>query len=237
MINHQLQNTAILVFVRDELEEAKLKSFLSQRSLQKNLQVVRTLNRHVRFITRQSGFPTFIIKGAQQVGTTFGERFANAVESVLNSGYEQIITIGNDCLSLNAAQLQEMAAQLSNGAALVLGPAKDGGAYAIGIQRNAFFKADFLALPWQTEHVFAALVNYANQFHLTYTCLATAADVDDVTSFHLAMARLSPVARLYRLLRNILQLTRLQSVVDISIISNLLSFISLLRAPPPVFLS
>lgn len=233
-MHHQSPNTAVLVFIRDEREEAQLKSFRSQLSLRARMQVIRTLNCHVSTVTRQARLPTFVIKGAQQVGQTFGERFANAVESIFQAGYEQVIAVGNDCLSLNAGHLQKMAEQLANGTDLVIGPAKDGGAYAIGMQRNAFQRDLFLQLPWQTEYVFDALLHYAENLNANYYCLPPACDADDVRSFQQAISGLSSTTRLFRLLKYILHTPRIQLNSDIPFISNHLSFISLLRAPPAV---
>lgn len=231
---HQFSSTAVLVFVRDEREEAQLKSFRAQLSLRAGVQLVRTLNRHVLSVTRQARLPTFVIKGAQQVGNTFGERFTNAVESVFQAGYQHVITVGNDCLSLNASHLQKMAEQLAKGTDLVIGPAKDGGAYSIGIQKNAFQRDFFLNLPWQTERLFNALLHYAENLNANYYCLPPARDVDDARSFQQAISSLSATTRLFQLLKHILQSTRIQPLGDILFISNHLSFISLLRAPPAV---
>ena len=231
-MHHQSPNTAVLVFIRDEQEEARLKLFHAKRCFRSSLQMVRTLNRHVRSITRQAGLPTFIIKGDQQVGADFGERFTNAVESIFEAGYERVIAIGNDCLSLTATHLQMIAAELERGKALVIGPAKDGGAYAIGIQQSAFDKSAFEQLPWQTEQVFAALVNYIENLKAAWSCLPAAMDVDDAISFQKALTHLTATCALHRLLKGILQSNRIPLVPDIPFISNYLAFTASLRAPP-----
>lgn len=231
-MHHQSPNTAVLVFIRDEQEEARLKLSQAGISFRSSLQVVRTLNRHIVKITRKAELPTFIVKGDQQVGVNFGERFTNAIESVFQAGYQQVIAIGNDCLSLTATHLQTMAEALECGKALVIGPAKDGGAYAIGIQQSVFDKAAFQQLPWQTDQVFAALVNYIENLKAAWACLPAAMDVDDAISFQKALTHLASTSVLYQLLKSILQSDHTPLVPDIPFISNQLAFTASLRAPP-----
>ncbi|MFN7119354.1 MAG: DUF2064 domain-containing protein [Saprospiraceae bacterium] len=231
-MHHQLSDTAVLVFVRDEREEARLKSFRARLGLRANLRVVHTLNQHVTSVTRQAGLPTIFIKGHQQVGSTFGERFTNAIEAVFSAGYERVITIGNDCLSLNAGHLHTIAKALEQGTDMVLGPAQDGGVYAIGIRRQAFQKDRFLLLPWQTPDLFSALVNYIIKIGATYHHLPTAIDADDEQSFQKALKHLVPATRLGQILRNLVQVNCIQVVINISFRTQILFFITLLRAPP-----
>lgn len=231
-MHYQSSQTAVLVFIRDEREEARIKSFQERRSFRESLRVVRALNKHVTKITRQSGLPTFFVKGTQQIGHSFGERFANAIEWVFLAGYQRVISIGNDCLSLNARHLQAMADALEAGATMVLGPAKDGGAYAIGMQQDAFQKSEFIQLPWESAELFSALLHYSKNLNASIYCLPTAIDADDAPSFRAALAHLVTTSRLYRLFTKIFQSTEKQIVEDVIINSSYLKFSAHLRAPP-----
>lgn len=231
-MHYQSSQTAILVFIREEREEARIKSFRERRSFRESLRVVRALNKHVTKITRRSGLPTFLVKGTQQIGYSFGERFAHAIESVFLTGYQSVISIGNDCLSLNAHHLQAMAEALERGATMVLGPAKDGGAYAIGMQRDAFQKSEFIQLPWESAELFSALLHYSKNLNASIYCLPVAIDADDASSFQAALMHLVATSPLYRLFEKILQSTEKQIVEDVIFNSIYLKCSAHLRAPP-----
>ncbi len=229
---HPLFSTAVLVFVRNEQEEARLKSFHQRLGVRARLQVVRTFNRHITQVTRQSGLPFFIIKGEQQVGANFGERFSNAIESVFAAGFENVVAVGNDCLSLTSKHLQRIATLLEQDTPLVLGPAKDGGVYTIGLKRSAYHRATFINFPWQTESVLTSLITYAQKQRLDCYYLAPATDVDDAVSFQKALSSLATTTYLYKVLKNIIHSVGSQPVADIPFIAAKYSATALLRAPP-----
>jgi len=168
----QLQSTALLLFLRSEQDEARYKPLAGDQKA--SVALFRRFNRYAIQQARRTGLPLFVIQGNQQVGATFGERLANAYQSVFDLGYEQVIAIGNDCPELTTALLLEAAAALEQHA-MVLGPARDGGAYLIGLQRSAFNLAAFANLPWQTDTVYEALQALAND---AVAVLSTSFDID-----------------------------------------------------------
>ena len=102
------QNTALLLFLRSESEEALAKP-LARGGRRVNKAVFQKLNHHAQRQARKSGLPLLTVKGRQQSGHTFGERLANAFEYAFAQGYGRIIAIGNDCLALDADRLREAA--------------------------------------------------------------------------------------------------------------------------------
>lgn len=225
-------NTAILVFLRNEQEEAQIKTFHARLRMKRRVQIVQTLNRHVMYVTRQTGLPVFVIKGEQQVGATFGERFANAFEQVFAAGHEHVIAVGNDCLSLTKARLNKSASLFAAGNDIVLGPAEDGGAYIVGISKKSYDREAFLALPWRTNDVFEALLVYANDQRARLETLPIACDFDDAASFQRVIFHLASKHRIARILYHFLFSKRLQPVVKISLIESKFSSTKSLRAPP-----
>ncbi len=107
-------------------------------------------------MVQKSGLPYFLITEKEQTGCNFGERYTKALQFVYDQGYDNVISIGNDTPQLKMHHLVEAAKQLEQNKT-VLGPSKDGGFYLLGLQKSQFKKAQFVALPWQTKHVFESL--------------------------------------------------------------------------------
>lgn len=135
-----IQKTAILIFANSAQKEAERKTFLSKEVFSK-------LNEQTLKIVQKSGISYFHFSENQQIGDYFGERFTNAIESILNKGFQNIITIGNDTPHLKTKHLLETKNQLEQ-KDLILGPSKDGGFYLMGIKKEHFNKNTFLKLPW-----------------------------------------------------------------------------------------
>ncbi|MCI4650254.1 DUF2064 domain-containing protein [Phaeodactylibacter sp.] len=168
----QLHSTALLLFLRNEQDEARCKPLAGSQKASTAL--FRRFNRYAIKQARRTGLPLFVIQGDQQVGGTFGERLSNAYQAVFDLGYERVIAIGNDCPELNTGVLLQAAGTLEDHG-LVLGPTQDGGAYLIGLQRSAFDPTAFANLPWQTDTVYEALQALAGD---AVAVLSTSFDVD-----------------------------------------------------------
>ncbi len=200
MQNTLKQNTAILIFIRSNKEEAQIKNFEYQLNFQSNHRVVALLNQHTKKIARQSGLPTFIITSTQQKGNSFGERLANAFQAIYQKGYDSVIAIGNDCLYLTPTFLKETATQLSI-KKVVLGPTIDGGVYIIGLHKCQFQKTTFQNFAWQKQQLFTQL-----QAHFEhYEILPTLSDADDAQSLQQSLSQLPFLNLLKKQLEQILQ--------------------------------
>ena len=136
-------NTAILIFALSSQEELKRKKINNGRDL------FNALSEHSLKIVAKTRLPYFHYTEKEQEGDSFGERFTNAIQSVFNRGYKQIITIGNDSPQLKAYHLLKTAHLLSENK-VVLGPSTDGGFYLMGLHRENFNAKRFKDLPWQT---------------------------------------------------------------------------------------
>ena len=224
------QNIALLLFLRNESEEALAKP-LARGGRRVNKAVFQKLNHHAQRQARKSGLPLLTVKGRQQSGHTFGERLANAFEFAFAQGYGRVIAIGNDCLALDAARLREAARCLEH-TDVVLGPARDGGVYLLGLSRQAYDRCFFLELPWQTSRLGSALRQYAGQWGRPPLLLSEEEDADDAFSFMRLVSRLAP----YSLLRQ--ELERLITPVGREYTSLMLTYSSqyghsfLKRGPP-----
>ncbi len=93
--------------------------------------------------------PSFYDKKLQQ-GEHLGIRMANAFQEGFASGFERIIIIGSDMYDLSEKNLQDAFSELKEND-FVIGPAKDGGYYLLGMKT---FKPElFQHKDWGNETV------------------------------------------------------------------------------------
>jgi glycosyltransferase A (GT-A) superfamily protein (DUF2064 family) len=145
--------TAILLFAQTASEDCKKKYFHNGMKLFSTLNI-QTLN-----LVRRSELPFFIFTEKEQTGKTFGERFTNAIEQVFLKGFDNVITIGNDCPQLKTQQLIEAARNCLKGKTTI-GPTLDGGFYLLAIQKRHFDKKAFLNLTWQKHTLRKELLKF-----------------------------------------------------------------------------
>lgn len=91
-----------------------------------------------------------------QNGKDLGERMYNAFKSGFQKGYQKIVIIGSDIYDLNSETIEEAFAKLE-GADYVIGPAKDGGYYLLGMK--SMNKELFFNKKWGTNNVLEETLN------------------------------------------------------------------------------
>ena len=138
--------TAILIFALSSQEEQRRKKIMNGDNL------FNALSEHSLKIVEKTGLPYFHYTEKEQEGDTFGERFTNAIQSVFNRGFKQIITIGNDSPQLKTSHINKATRLLALNTS-VLGPSADGGFYLMGLHRENFDSRKFKDLPWQTANL------------------------------------------------------------------------------------
>lgn len=110
-----------------------------------------------------------------QKGEDLGEKMKLAFEEVFALGYNRAVIIGTDCPEITAEILNQ-AFDLLDRTDLVVGPAKDGGYYLLGMKTNHFFL--FREIPWSTSHVFSRTLEKAESNGLNYSILPKLSDID-----------------------------------------------------------
>ena len=163
-------NTALLIFVRCLNEESERKNLVSNPIA--NRQLFQFLNKNIESTAIKSGLPYFIIE--TQVGTTFGERLGAAIKEVFEKGYENVITIGNDCPELTESVLQA-SAEILRDSSSIIGADQHNGAYLIGLSKDRFDYDKFIQIRWQSKMTVEDLKSY----FLKYQLLPQAADIND----------------------------------------------------------
>ncbi len=124
-----------------------------------------------------------------QSGMDLGERMADAFSRVLQD-VDMAIIIGSDCLELTSAIIDDAFAALERFDA-VIGPARDGGYYLLGIKE--FHPELFTCKEWSTSTVFEDTVADLRTLGLVYTTLPLLSDIDDIDDL-----RRSPLGEVLR---------------------------------------
>jgi glycosyltransferase A (GT-A) superfamily protein (DUF2064 family) len=163
--------TAILVFANSATEELMHKPMLKGEVLFEAL-TLDTLKK-----VKNSGLPYFLVSEKEQKGTSFGERFTNAIQQVFEKGYQNIITIGNDSPQLKTSHLTNAHNALTQGKT-VLGPSLDGGFYLMGIHKDDFNVELFKRLPWQRMNLFNQISELLVQSDCALHRLQILGDID-----------------------------------------------------------
>jgi len=127
------------------------------------------------FIQNIDQFNDLIYEKHIQVGEGLGDKMYHAFKHSFGEWAHKVIIIGSDCFELNSGIIEEAFKALEEND-YVLGPAKDGGYYLLGMK--ALNRAVFENKEWSTENVFLdTLLDIKNQKKSHYL-LPTLSDVD-----------------------------------------------------------
>lgn len=114
---------------------------------------------------------------AYQIESDLGGRMHNAFEELFAKGYERLVIIGSDCYELTQNIIKQ-AFELLNTSDAVIGPAKDGGYYLLGLRK--MIPQLFSDVAWSTDEVFSATVKTLENLQLTYTTTPILSDIDTI---------------------------------------------------------
>lgn len=112
-----------------------------------------------------------------QEGTTLGDKMAAAFDWAEQQAYSKKIIIGSDCAELSVVNLNEAFSKLGNHE-MVIGPAKDGGYYLIGMKK--LYPEIFRGIQWSTNSVYNSTIDKIESNALSYATLEILSDIDDV---------------------------------------------------------
>ena len=169
------RRTAILYFSKSAKAESKEKILLSSSKANSKLHF--HLKTHIRKELRESGLPVFEFSESNQNGENFGARITNAFQTLFDKGYDKVISVGSDCPELISEDILQAQALLSSNR-MVVGPDQRGGAYLIGLTREAFSDS-FEKLPWQSEDLLNGLLSYLQHKNLGFSLLSRKQDLNE----------------------------------------------------------
>lgn len=179
--------TAILLFTHAPAREWENKR-LVPGDIARSRDVAVSLVAHARSVVQASGLPVRVISSDRQRGTSFGERFVNALADVFAEGFDQVIAVGNDCPQLGEVDFAAVERTLQNGRPVV-GPTPKGGTYLIGLRRGHFDPHRLQQLPYQTAAFCDALMEHlTRQAAMAPVQLAARTDLNSLADLQQLLA-------------------------------------------------
>ena len=110
-----------------------------------------------------------------QIGHGLGVRMKHAFDQGFENGAENVVIIGSDCISITQSHIREAFAFLEEVDA-VIGPAKDGGYYLLGLSK--MIPKLFENINWSTESVFDQTLEPLRNNENSYQLLEMLNDID-----------------------------------------------------------
>ena len=187
-----MTNDSLLIIFSKNPEPGLVKTRLaSSIGDEKALEVYEKLRHHTAFIAEKAAvnrtacyshflpaediFTTDHFNAQLQVGEDLGERMLNAIKRGFDEGFRHIVLIGTDCYELSTAILDSAFSALEHADAVV-GPARDGGFYLIGL--NKPIPELFLKREWSTKEVLSVTIKVLQRLSLSYELLPELSDID-----------------------------------------------------------
>lgn len=219
--------TAILIFSRTACLEAKSKPLIGHYS--NDVALHTSLKKRITEVAKRSKLPVFTFTEREQEGSDFGERLYNAFQSLFNQGYEKVISVGSDIPELNVTDIKMANRELEH-MKVVLGPDKRGGAYLIGLHKDALHTS-FKNLRWQSAFLANDLRKYTELLKLSIHLLIARFDLNKIAE----VGYLKSVSKVLALILE--QLLKRSGIVWDSLESyvNLFTTREVSRRGPPVF--
>jgi len=122
-----------------------------------------------------SYFERYNLPMFSQKGSDLGERMYHALVHVISLGYQKAVIVGTDIPEIDEGIISDAFIFLDE-SDMVLGPAKDGGYYLIGVKeanQNVFQNID-----WSTDMVFKQTLKKAEEEGLVVSLLKILSDID-----------------------------------------------------------
>lgn len=192
------ENDSLIIFVKNP-EKGKVKTRLAKdigddqalrvygRLLQYTKTITRPLNAHKvvyysDFVDNNDLWDNMVFDKRLQEGLDLGERMQNAFSQAFAEGKQRVIIIGSDCVELESYMIKEAFAVLENND-VVLGPARDGGYYLLGMKK--FLPTLFENKPWSSSDVLMDTILDLKKMNASYYLLKTLSDIDTAEELHL----------------------------------------------------
>ena len=126
-------------------------------------------------IVENDNWDNHLYKKKLQSGKDLGDRMKNAFKSSFTDGYDKVIIVGTDCFELTEGLINNAFERL-NGDDVILGPAKDGGYYLLGVKQ--FHPSLFENIEWSSEKVLKQTLAIAIRLNLSVFLLPELSDID-----------------------------------------------------------
>lgn len=117
-----------------------------------------------------------------QIGNDLGERIANAFATAFSQGQQKVVVIFSDFVELESYMIKEAFDVLEN-EDVVLGPAREGGYYLIGMKK--FFPMLFEGKDWKSTNILIDTLIDLKKVNARYYLLKTLCDFSSLQDFEL----------------------------------------------------
>lgn len=164
-------NTALLIFARTASEESKHKSFQASEAFFKYQ------NKKLLKLAEESGLHYFWVDESQQTGKDFAHRYLNAIQSIFDKNFDQVISVGNDSPGLSLKHINQTI-DILRSKDMCFGPSMDGGFYLWGVKKTFFKKENFLDLSWRSKKLFSEFLDQLQLQSISTSCLQVLEDLD-----------------------------------------------------------
>jgi uncharacterized protein len=188
-----MQSKYLLIIFYRNPELGKVKTRLAKTlGDEKALAIYLALSSHTRFITEnltidkaiyysnfvdtEDVWPNISFHKKLQNGNDLGEKMHNAFTDGFKNGYERICIIGTDCFELSGDIIKQAFEQLHTNDA-VIGPAKDGGYYLLGMKKT--IQELFKNKIWSSDTVATDTIQNFKDLNITFAQLVVLSDVDE----------------------------------------------------------
>lgn len=186
-----MNNRALIIFVKNIIAGHVKTRLAATLGNEKAIDIYKQLIQHTNIITNNieadkivfySEFieddiwQNIVYKKQIQEGNSLGIKMGNAFKTLFIDGYEKAILIGTDCPGISEKNLNDAFAKLDEHD-IVLGPAKDGGYYLIGMKKensNLFHN-----ISWSTNQVLKQTIELCYKNLLSYFLLPELSDIDE----------------------------------------------------------
>lgn len=132
------------------------------------------------FIDTNDAWDSNLFNKKLQTGNDLGIRMKHAFRELFLQ-HSKVIIIGSDCPYLKTNHIQE-ASKLLDTYDCVIGPAKDGGYYLLGL--NSLHKSLFQDKNWSSATVLYESILDLKQLNLSYKMLEVLEDIDTLESWN-----------------------------------------------------
>ncbi len=185
------RKNALIVFVRNP-ELGKVKTRLAKTmGDEKALKVYKKLISHTHDIIKNIDCDKYVFYSDEiiandlwennifqkelQAEGNLGDKMAAAMEKTFLKNYDSVTIIGSDCFNLEQNHVENAVSSLMYND-VVIGPAKDGGYYLLGMKK--FYEDLFDVEAWSTSTVFDETLQICKSKFLQVVILQTLSDVD-----------------------------------------------------------
>jgi len=127
-----------------------------------------------QFIDEEDQWSNADFQKKMQASGDLGNRMMMAFRQAL-AQHQKVVIIGSDCASLTI-EIVEKAFELLEAVDYVVGPAKDGGYYLLGMKENS--PALFEDMIWSTDQVFPTTIKRIKASNKKYALLPELSDID-----------------------------------------------------------